>query len=176
MDLIIARLDPETFLELYFRSIHSVYKAFCWVWFIGPIYRPEDWNDAGVIQYNNNCYNYACNKRTDTFAQPGRASGNMYQSLQCNEVKEGAISDGLKAAETCGPCCHKVALFVWPGVDYHWYRQDHGGMWSHKPGQTRATNLDNDNNPIDDPRDANRGGYTDFCGFFCVCRDKVTIQ
>src|SRR5215470_815412 len=38
-----------------------------------PLYEPAWWNDGGQKQWNNNCYNYATNYRTDTFAQPGRA-------------------------------------------------------------------------------------------------------
>ncbi|MEQ8214119.1 MAG: hypothetical protein ABRQ35_09505, partial [Smithellaceae bacterium] len=40
-----------------------------------PPYSPAFWNDGGTVQLNNNCYNYGNNKRTDTFAQPGRRSG-----------------------------------------------------------------------------------------------------
>ena len=36
-----------------------------------PSYQPMYWNDRGTIEHNNNCYNYANNKRTDTYAQPG---------------------------------------------------------------------------------------------------------
>jgi hypothetical protein len=36
--------------------------------------------------------------------------------------------------------------------DYHWYRQDKDGMWSHKPGHSEATNLDGSGNEIYDPR------------------------
>ncbi len=90
----------------------------------------------------------------------------------------GAISDGLRAAgeAPCGGSCNKVALVVAPGYDFHWYRLDDNGLWSHKPGGTQATNLDKSNNLITDPRTANRGPYTDFCGFFCVCCGRVTIQ
>ena len=36
-----------------------------------PLYEPNWWNDNGQKQWNNNCYNYACDYRSDTFAQPG---------------------------------------------------------------------------------------------------------
>ena len=178
MEYIQMELDPEYYLE---RQIgyHSIWEyLFCRFFWRHPRYEPERWNDGGTIQYNNNCYNYACNIRTNTFAQPGKASGDMSQSLICSEVKDGAISDGLKASTTveCGKYCHKVALFVWPGWDYHWYREDCCGKWSHKPGMTEATNLDNSGNEITDPRNADRGGYTEFCGFFCVCCGEVDIE
>lgn len=172
--------DPEIYLQKYMAwhqyAIVNV-KKLCIFFWKHPIYEPDKWNDGGVIQKKNNCYNYACNVQTNTYAQPGKASGNMYSQFTCPEVSDGAKSDGLihVAVGSCKLCCHKVALFVWPGWDYHWYRQDGSGMWSHKPGETEATNLDNSGNPITDPLTADRGGYTDFCGFFCVCSGKFNI-
>ncbi|MBM3241799.1 hypothetical protein FJZ31_36470 [Candidatus Poribacteria bacterium] len=147
----------------------------CWK---SPKYEPEKWNDNNGIQFSNNCYNYACNIQTGTYAQPGQATRNMYSSIDCNGVTDDAVSDGLTKQDcdrTCPNCCHKVALVVAPGYDYHWYRQDDNGMWSHKPGGTPATNLDNSGNPINDPRTADHGPYTFFCGCFCVCKCKVKI-
>ena len=69
-----------------------------------PKYEPDLWNDNGTIQDNNNCYNYACNMQTNTYAQPGEASGNIYLSITCNEVTNGAISDGLKTIESLNKC------------------------------------------------------------------------
>jgi hypothetical protein len=40
-------------------------------------FNPGLWNDPNYIR-RNNCYNYASNKRTNTFAQPGRGSSHMY--------------------------------------------------------------------------------------------------
>ncbi|EPX54979.1 hypothetical protein D187_009718 [Cystobacter fuscus DSM 2262] len=60
---------------------------------------------------------------------------------------------------------------VAPGLDYHWYRLGENGTWSHKPGGSPATNLDNSGNVITDPRTANRGLYTQFCGFFMIWSD-----
>jgi hypothetical protein len=146
-----------------------------------PAYDPSLWNDANGIQYHNNCYNYGCNIQTGTYAQPGRASGNMYSALNCTEVGDGAVSDGLAPVDCntscgCSDCCHKVALVMWPNVDYHWYRLDNNGKWSHKMGGTAATNLDNSGNIISDPQTADRGNYTVFCGCYCVCQGKVTIS
>lgn len=84
------------------------------------------------------------------------------------DVLNAAIADGLVVVECdkgcgCSDCRHQVALVIWPGVDYHWYRLDKDGKWSHKPGRTPATNLDNSGNLINDPRTADRGNYTEFC-------------
>jgi len=140
-----------------------------------PLYGPSYWNDSGIVQGNNNCYNYGNNKKTNTFAQPGRRAGAQYTSLACTSVYNAALADGLTAASAGGTCPRsycikdKVALVVAPGIDYHWYRQDNTGMWSHKPGNGLATNLDNSYHSISDPRTADRGAYTEFCGFLCSC-------
>jgi hypothetical protein len=91
------------------------------------------------------------------------------------------VSDGLRPVDCdrgcgCRECCHKVALVIWPGRDFHWYRLDRTGRWSHKPGVTPASDVDNSGNPIADPRTANRGPYTVFCGCYCVCKQRVTIN
>ncbi|MGE5341161.1 MAG: hypothetical protein ACM3SY_06730 [Candidatus Omnitrophota bacterium] len=140
-----------------------------------PPYAPNYWNDQNGIQYNNNCYNYANNKRTDTFAQPGLGGGDMYHSIDCAEVTRGAITDGLeKTTATAVPTGGKtkIALVIWPPeIDFHWYRQDSNGKWSHKPGGTMATNRDNSGHLITNPETANRGPYTIFCGYFLTCSD-----
>lgn len=153
----------------------------------GPIYEPAWWNDGGQKQLNNNCYNYACNYRSDTFAQPGKAAGAMYTSLSgCTvaagqrSAKMGAVSDSLIDTPTANNKCpaqgHLVALVIWPGVDFHWYRKDQTGWWSHKPGGTQVTNKDNSGNSISDPRTANRGGYTQFCTFMNVMHGHIKIK
>jgi hypothetical protein len=91
--------------------------------------------------------------------------------LTKDRVSAAAVSDGLVPAgpyDTCEVGGHKVALFVDPGRDYHWYRQDRGGLWSHKPGWSKPTNRDADNALIVNPLNANTGNYTDFGGFYCV--------
>jgi len=83
-----------------------------------------------------------------------------------------------------GPCPADkclVALVVAPGEDYHWYRHNDDGTWTHKPGETCATAEDSSGEAITDPRTADRRfknddgtfdpGYTDFCSFMCVAWD-----
>jgi hypothetical protein len=159
-----------------------------------PPYSPAFWNDgfAGIVQPHNNCYNYGNNKRTDTFAQPGRAAGAMYSMpITCSGIYNAAVADGLKPVSASGSCpCKKdkIAFVVAPcvapacgppfywGNDYHWYRQGTDGMWSHKPGGTAATNVDVSSNPIPNPETANRCSpglcYSEFCGYFCSCSDS----
>ena len=163
------------------RLLEAIARAIAdWIQRCIPQYQPAAWNDADGIQMNNNCYNYGCDVQTGTYAQPGRGSGSPYASLDCVSVSQGAVSDGLapiNCDEGCGcrDCCHLVALVVWPGEDYHWYRRDRDGRWSHKLGWSPATNLDNSGNLITDPRTADRGPYTVFCGCYCVCKERLRI-
>jgi hypothetical protein len=145
-----------------------------------PLYEPSWWNDGGQKQLHNNCYNYACNYRTDTFAQPGRAAAAMYTALTCVAVKPAAVKDALEdqpgANNKCPEEGHLVALVIAPGIDFHWYRKGRNGYWTHKPGGTQATNVDNSGHLIADPRTANRGMYTDFCTFMVVKHGHIKIN
>ena len=63
-------------------------------------YDPNRWNGLFTMLHNN-CYNYANNKITDTFAQPGRGSGDgMLRVLLPASVRNAAINDGLQNLET----------------------------------------------------------------------------
>jgi hypothetical protein len=156
-----------------------------------PPFEPDFWNDGAStvrradpksMQKTNNCYNYATDIPNSTFAQPGQASGVPVLTEDCPKRGAGAMADRLTANPTgtpCSGCCHLVALVIRPGTpatsDFHWYRLDADGTWSHKPGRTPARNTDDSGNIITDPRTANRGAYSDFCGFFCVCKPSVKI-
>lgn len=145
------------------------------------------WNDNSTKQFNNNCYNYACNYRTNTFAQPGLAAGQKYTSMSgCTvaagqrSVKEGAVIDQLidkpSANNICPAKGHLVALVIAPGHDFHWYRKGPTGYWSHKPGSTPARNTDEAGKLITDPRTADRGSYTQFCTFMQVLHGHIMIK
>lgn len=89
------------------------------------------------------------------------------------------MKDGLLQVEYDHLClnnCIKVALVISPNLDFHWYREDKSRLWSHKPGIGPVTYFDNSENFIRDPRTADRGPYTIFCGYFCVYRDRVNIK
>jgi hypothetical protein len=147
-------------------------------------YDPAKWNDGDFHQKNNRCYNYACDLQLDNNAQPGGSKFASKAECQCDIVVPKVVSDGLRRciAGTCHPCHHKIAMFMHPGQDYHFYRQDADGMWSHKSGTAPATNLDASGNVISNPETADRRSsqgtftYTDFCGYFCAYKPKLNIQ
>jgi len=132
-------------------------------------YNPGFWNTPAV-QPKNNCYNYAMNWKSDTFAQPGRITGHMWTAINCANVGTAANWDGCRT--TCSGSNKNVALVIAPGpgfIDYHWYRRHSNGFWGHKPGGTAARNTDNLGRVINGttltPANCNRGPYTIFCGY-----------
>jgi hypothetical protein len=139
---------------------------------------PFDW----CIECNNNCYNYGTNVRTDTVAQPGRASGRTFtpSAISGDLVSRYAFYDGLvyapAANNICPPEGALVALVIKPSVDYHWYRLNDDGYWAHKPGWKPATNLDDASQKITDPRSCSWGQYEQFCGFMYVPDGSVRIR
>jgi hypothetical protein len=149
-------------------QICNIYCAF---------YNPGFWNDPYAMA-NNNCYNYASNWKSNTFAQPGRAH-NCSFVMDCTSVLNAAICDG--AIKECIPVdiflgtnVYSVALVIWPNYDYHWYHWHgahgaHEDFWGHKPGATQARNWDNSGlilRPPNTPLTCNRGPYTLFCGYY----------
>ena len=59
------------------------------------------------------------------------------------------------------------------GYDYHWYRQNSDGSWSHKTGTGAVTNQDYSKKIIMDPRTCDRDNkgvhnYNLFVGYYAV--------
>lgn len=142
-------------------------------------FNPGFWNNDATVRANNNCYNYASNWRTNTFAQPGRGTGSMYTAINCAEVGRAALHDGMHRRFDCFPDTEKprplVALVISPTpgfIDYHWYRLQQEPFWGHKPGGGTARNTDNSGAVITNPETANRGPYTIFCGYFYGCNSQ----
>lgn len=144
----------------------------------GTNYSPSYWNDfpSGSIQMLNNCYNYAANRRTDTFAQPGDASGYPIQTSTGFAVDLALYQDGFERTTSSGTSSEsklKIYCAIWPGTDFHFYRRYNNGMWSGKPGYDVATNLDHSGNTISDPSSADRGDYTSELGYYFVSSINV---
>jgi hypothetical protein len=128
-------------------------------------YDPDFWSDPSVEPFNN-CYNFATNFRSGTTAQPGRISGAHYSEFSCWNVGVAASYDGV--GTTCAFVSNLVALVIWPGVDFHWYRLQAEGFWAHKIGHGPATNLESGGHVIQGewtPANCGRGPYSLFCGY-----------
>ena len=126
-----------------------------------PIYSPRVWDSINE-SYNNitNCYSYAMNRietGKDEKLQPGELSTGKYQNYECNEISNKKMDDfnGIKKSSKYGhvPCgYYKIALVLdTQGTpDYHFYRQDINGKWSHKLGDNKVSNLDGSGNILID--------------------------
>lgn len=163
-------------------------------------YIPNEWNAKAEVSKNSNCYSYALNAQrnpngTMSFMQPGQSRNALLSPSDITDTNKllSAINDDAKKYgftfrrvekyEKCNIGTYKVALVVDPedywlsflttDIDYHWYRQNSDGTWSHKPGSSAVRNTDYSNRVIVDPetcdRQANKNyNYTKFIGFFEV--------
>lgn len=147
------------------------------------VYEPSKWNDNPFVLQNNNCYNYANDLITNTFAQPGNGGGvaNPYPP-NCPGTADASVSDGQVriANPDMNPAQGQIIALVVASqvdfMDYHWYRRDQDGNWTHKPGRTRARNTDNSGNRIASPETCDRGPYKSFCGYFHCVPSAVRIR
>ena len=136
-------------------------------WDDNPDYNPDEWNRES-IKKNNNCYTYAldnieCNSPGGL--NPGNTTERIpipSEKLNLNDVLELALTNNQIKKPTLlnrlgfgKRGYYSAYLVVDEGVDYHWYRQDKGGLWSHKPGSTRVINYDGSNRIIYNPMRAN---------------------
>jgi hypothetical protein len=148
------------------------------------------WDDE--VESNNNCYNYALNNQvhpeTNTLwfkQQPGEFAeamtydysdeGKMYNAVLADFEKynelygTNLLFQRVGKFQKCPTGTYKVALVAnssnW---DYHWYRQDSDGYWSHKPGTSAVTRLDSNGKLIVNPEECGRGIYDVFLGFYAV--------
>ena len=97
----------------------------------------------------------------------------MYQELTAPSVFAASMRDGFAYLPFyipfIGPklfpgLCY-MALVIWPKRDFHWYRLDIDGTWSHKMGWGPATKEDDSGNSIYDPMYADRGDYVVFAAY-----------
>jgi len=160
-----------------------------------------------AVRKSHNCYSYAmhvydpkgeelCKKYgscRNFFHQPGAKTGNRnalnkQERRSCPVVEDLMMGDIPEVTKStyeakCPVGMSKVAAVVDKGVDYHWYRQDRDGMWSHKDGSNKVKTYDALKRPIFNPELASRDyrwqgsdlNYEDFCGFYCVPRDHPVV-
>jgi hypothetical protein len=172
-----------------------------------PKYSPGVYNGDESIYKSHNCYSYGmnvldkyliqlCKKYGNCrrfFHQPGAKSGrrnylNRQTRLSCPTVELLQHMDTPEIQKTdfetrCPRGMSKIALVVHPGEDFHYYRQDSNGMWSHKDGSNKVKNWDALKRRIFSPETSSRDyrwqgsdlNYRDFCGFYCVPRNHPLV-
>ena len=153
------------------------------------VYNQAAWTTKPTT--TNNCYAYAINNQV----YPGsdylwfrpqmgeyRGENYIYSSLTEANIYTAVVRDfntynedfgtsltfrRIGRYDVCPEGTYKVAL-VASGSDYHWYRQDADGLWSHKRGTTAVQRTDDSGQLIIDPYIADRGDYTQFLGYYAV--------
>jgi len=150
-----------------------------------PQYAPPFWNNDYNILTNNNCYNYACDKPRPRFAQPGRGGGMRISRFDAISIRQALNVDKLEWSselKKLSSNIHYVAAFIGhvskEEVDFHFFRRDENGLWSHKPGRNPVINTDIDRRIIEDPTSkyCNKGDYIQFCGYFECDTSLINIQ
>lgn len=171
-----------------------------------PEYKPDVYNNDKAIQHSHNCFAYSmnvldhekirkCRETNDCnvpFHIPGKTAGHPGFSgslgKTCSDVMARTMSDIPNATlinfeGKCPGGMSKVGVVVDKEHDLHYYRQDKGGLWSHKPGGRAVTDRDASKSQIYDPSLADRNypaeykndtglNYAEFCSYMCVPRDK----
>ena len=143
------------------------------------IYEPHKWNDNIFIRKSHNCYSYALNiiekkkineckkillTQTKCLRKQPNNVNKKYEFHSCSELIENIILEypQIKIVNKNTPCpegFYRVVLFLIKRFDnhhltlndFHFYRQDSDGFWSHKDGWRKATNKDKQGNLITDP-------------------------
>jgi hypothetical protein len=164
-----------------------------------PKYRGEEWSRDARIQATHNCYSYFLDDLR-VYPRAGKPQPGLYamgpgynNAVTCESVKKRVLADNPrhvitwsleKAKDKCPKGHYKGFLAVnsW-GQDYHFYRQDSDGTWSHKPGGTAVSRTDASRKRIYNPATADRmygkqGGidYDKPCTFFCVRKSLKTVS
>jgi hypothetical protein len=143
------------------------------------------WEEAACPEtLLTNCYCYALDRYMKGYCTPGlRSVSEEVAVTSCPAVVEGLLSDGARRvskqtvySKPPPPHGHYVALAVWPGSDFHFWRLDSNGAWSGKRGDTFVTNTHPNGTLVTDVEDpAALGLYHDFCGYFLVVPSNITL-
>ena len=170
-----------------------------------PDYEPDLYNGDKNVQYSHNCFAYAMDvrdpsrikicreKKNCSTPQPGRKKGHNEFSGKmgktCADILSRTMADVPTAYITnftnkCDKGFSKIGAVVDEDNDYHYYRQDSNGLWSHKPGGRPVKNTDSNNAKIYRPDLAGREyppeyngnsglNYNSFCSYMCIPRKGV---
>ena len=111
------------------------------------------------------------------WARPGKAAGYSFKKpYECDDIIKGIILDspsikymGKTNNFKCPKNYYRMSLSQnKSGREFHFYRQDKSGLWSHKNGWRKVTNKDCNGDLIADPKHSSNGIYNVFCGYFLV--------
>lgn len=172
------------------------YKYICYIYNCGKTngyenkYNPDKWNDNEYIRKSHNCYAYALNninkkltkqcqqKCTGVNPQPGHYCNNKYNKIFCYDIEKAMICDNSEIKissfnQKCSNNFYKIGLSVQNNINFHFYKQNLNGIWSHKDAGFHVNNLDSNKKIIINPKESNRNfgkyrNYKKWCNFYCV--------
>lgn len=111
------------------------------------------------------------NRRNILANQPNRVVELMeldfIARFNINENNVSEVFRPIGQYEQCEPGMYKIA-FVYSNDDFHYYRQNPDGTWSHKRGGHPVKNYDESDNIIIDPQNCDRGPYIHWYGYYAV--------
>ncbi|MBQ7603869.1 MAG: RICIN domain-containing protein [Clostridia bacterium] len=130
------------------------------------------WVKQQMGEYYSSSYSFSVNDESAIYDGIAQDFAKRNYIFSTNNLF-GRINDKY---DVCPSGTYKIALFATSPnstyKDYHWYRQDADGLWSHKRGLTEVTRLDNSQKQIIDPELADRNygnyNYTEFLGYYYV--------
>jgi hypothetical protein len=146
-----------------------------------PTYDPDKWNKSDFIT-TQNCYLYAFNDQISNLKKkPHPGFKNKVESKKkdftCPFINKHVKMDYPDSYQTertipCRDGYYKIYSVVDPHKDFHFYRQDSTGKWSHKMGGADVSNKDANGDIIHDPSMSDRSykiyDYTEPCSYMCV--------
>lgn len=143
-----------------------------------------DYNGSQWTSSAYNCYAYSLNTKSHGYMQPGGSDGEhrydedyltktyLEYMVSLDAANYHFTFEPISKNAKCSEGCYKVALVIAPNRDYHWYRQNSDGTWSHKLASNPSQNCDAGGELIYDPEYCNRhhtnANYSEFCGFYLV--------
>jgi len=162
-----------------------------------PVWDQGKWSR----DYSNNCYNFALNRKTNDFLQPGDI--NVYPELATedyiNKIIKNTANDNLRPLKYSFMECRAdeipVALFFRPRTenqsnDFHWFalrknkrpKNNLSYIWAHKQGARNAEITedkifsDKKLGHIDIFNSASQYNYNHFAGFFATPKHAEPIK
>ncbi len=128
-----------------------------------------------------NCYTYGLGVKAMGRVKPGQLCEKFQSSTPTDMITINGLIHLLRKDRLIRVRQHSgdretnqiLAGAVHEGTDYHFYRLQPNGNWSHKISYEDPTLYDYSGNVITSPEMANRGNYADFVGYFRIPRSGL---
>lgn len=138
------------------------------------VFQPAKWQNPDGSPIASNCYYYAQNKLPDGQGQdPGASLNPDPEDFTASRLAALSAGDGLipsSFSATCPDNRTKVMLSCNSNIfNYHWYRQDVGGLWSEKFSTIGQAQI-KENTGYRPYTDVQNNTYE---AFFCACNPAL---